>query len=157
MTPQRPRSWHGPLCLALAFAALAFVSSAHADETASPINYTYRITTEQFTPGSTTPIATNTITTTTNQIDRAAAKLADEEVNNAAIAGSLGALPTPSTTNITYKVAISRFAPGSPTPDATRTITTTTPRASKLWGFDRHLRGQPAHGITRPGREHAAR
>jgi hypothetical protein len=127
ISPQRTRSWRGPLCVALAFTALAFVSSAHAHETASPINYTYRITTEQFTPGSTTPIATNTITTTTKQIESSAAKLADEEVNNAAIAGSIGALPTPSTTNITYKVAISRYAPASATPNATRTITTTTP------------------------------
>ena len=40
--------------------------------------------------------------------------------------GSIGALPTSGMTNNTYKITISRFAPGSPTPDATHTITTTT-------------------------------
>jgi hypothetical protein len=89
-------------------------------------NYTYQITTAQFTPGSTTPIARNTITTTTNQIETAAAKLANKEMNDVVTTGSMGTLPTTGTTNYTYKVTISRFAPGSKTPDATHTITTTT-------------------------------
>jgi hypothetical protein len=124
MVLQTSRFWHGPP--AFAVTAPAFIPSAHAQVAEGPINYTYKITTEQFTPGSTTPVATNTITTTTNQIERAAAKLADKEINNAVMTGSIGTVPTPGTTNFTHKVTISRFTAGSATSDATHMFTTTT-------------------------------
>jgi hypothetical protein len=53
---QLGRFWHGALWLVLTSAVLAIAPVARAQVTLPPgtINYTYQVTTEQFSPGSTT-------------------------------------------------------------------------------------------------------